>query len=884
MGRKILLADDSITIQKVVNLTFSDEGIDVVSVGNGELAVRKLADAKPDLVLVDIFMPGRSGYEVCEYIKNNPQFSHIPVLLLVGAFEPFDQSEASRVKADGHLTKPFESRVLVATVNKLLAQAPPAPVIPTPVPTVAPPPSAPSLSPPPLPTAQPVVEEQYLTPAAQQTPATQQPFAALPTARPVAQPAAPPSDWAFSTPTIPLGSTAISIPDTPSVENSAAISFLPPGAPPSPLPPPINPLNTPETETVNTSSEPPQFDLGFDFTKPTSPPVTPMFDPQPFVSAPVDFTIPAVETASQPATPSFSLDQFEDVTHTQLMGSPVIPSAPTNLANDVWVLDTDTANNQEASPVTTASTSVPDSVDAPIENFAAQFPEDLRDTSTYASPVDVGGHLSGGLPTQDNVATNLDAEESLSVDNVDNYEEMPLDLEPLEEYITGSQEALLEISDPLSLEEIPTIGSGELSTGGLAGGEAMPVAKEAAETPSSNTPVIAMAAKDAADYEFDPRSNGKRDTGEIEMNRQTMDMLEAMPDTSLEEAIAAESVANKSAAPLIAEDQLAPEAATALASTGATSDTSIAGLPVATTPTDISDASFAVTSEKSFLPETTAEIEIVSAQDIPVGQVRSVSGPLELDLGEPLPPIVNAPLVEAVDPVDPLVAQPATTLALEAEPDLLATQQVEVMRPNIPASAPNLSLENMIANAAVNEVVEPPAAPPVVAKQVENSVPTVIVSALTPAEIDAAQANKLAEVGQSAIAAPIDEGTKKTLEITAMPLIPVTPSAVAPSAPMPSGELEITALDSEIANEVASAAEVTSANEVTSAVSNVAVNSNVSTVAITSIEQIPQELVDEIVRRTIAQMSDAVVREIAWEIVPELAELMIKKRITQIGK
>lgn len=123
MANKILLADDSITIQKVVNLTFTDEGINVVTVGNGELALRKLGEDAFDLVLADIFMPGRNGYEVCEYVKTSPQFADIPVLLLVGAFEPFDKSEAARVRADGHLTKPFESRILVETVKRLLAEA-----------------------------------------------------------------------------------------------------------------------------------------------------------------------------------------------------------------------------------------------------------------------------------------------------------------------------------------------------------------------------------------------------------------------------------------------------------------------------------------------------------------------------------------------------------------------------------------------------------------------------------------------------------------------------------------------------------------------------------------------------------------------------------------
>jgi CheY-like chemotaxis protein len=121
MASRILLADDSITIQKVVNLTFADEGIEVVAVSSGDIAERRLPEVCPDLVLADIFMPGKNGYELCEAIKENSQFQHIPVVLLVGAFEPFDQAEANRVKADAHLTKPFESRTLVETVRRLIS-------------------------------------------------------------------------------------------------------------------------------------------------------------------------------------------------------------------------------------------------------------------------------------------------------------------------------------------------------------------------------------------------------------------------------------------------------------------------------------------------------------------------------------------------------------------------------------------------------------------------------------------------------------------------------------------------------------------------------------------------------------------------------------------
>jgi len=108
-GRKLLLADDSITIQKVVELTFSDEGVDVVCVNNGREAIERLDEFQPDIVLADVFMPQVNGYELCEYIKQNEKLKHIPVMLLVGSFEPFNESEARRVGADDTLTKPFQS-------------------------------------------------------------------------------------------------------------------------------------------------------------------------------------------------------------------------------------------------------------------------------------------------------------------------------------------------------------------------------------------------------------------------------------------------------------------------------------------------------------------------------------------------------------------------------------------------------------------------------------------------------------------------------------------------------------------------------------------------------------------------------------------------------
>src|SRR5881397_4041201 len=122
MGKKILLADDSITIQKVIELTFSDEDFEVVTVSNGRLAVEKVQEVRPDLVLCDIIMPEKDGYEVCDFIKKNAATAHIPVLLLTGAFEPFDQERASRVGCDGFLAKPFEPQTLIAKVKELLSR------------------------------------------------------------------------------------------------------------------------------------------------------------------------------------------------------------------------------------------------------------------------------------------------------------------------------------------------------------------------------------------------------------------------------------------------------------------------------------------------------------------------------------------------------------------------------------------------------------------------------------------------------------------------------------------------------------------------------------------------------------------------------------------
>src|SRR5437773_1727774 len=118
----LLLADDSVTIQRVIELTFADEDIVVVAVSDGDEAIAALTETPPDIVLADIGMPGRTGYEVAQHIKETPRLSHIPVLLLTGAFEPVDQSRAAEVGCDGVLSKPFEPQLVVGRVKELLAK------------------------------------------------------------------------------------------------------------------------------------------------------------------------------------------------------------------------------------------------------------------------------------------------------------------------------------------------------------------------------------------------------------------------------------------------------------------------------------------------------------------------------------------------------------------------------------------------------------------------------------------------------------------------------------------------------------------------------------------------------------------------------------------
>lgn len=121
MSNKLLLADDSVTIQKVVGIIFSNEDYELAVVDNGNAALEKAREFHPDLMLVDALMPGIDGYEVCQEIRRDPALKNTPLLLLTGAFEPFDEDKARQCGADDFISKPFDSQSLIESVKKLIA-------------------------------------------------------------------------------------------------------------------------------------------------------------------------------------------------------------------------------------------------------------------------------------------------------------------------------------------------------------------------------------------------------------------------------------------------------------------------------------------------------------------------------------------------------------------------------------------------------------------------------------------------------------------------------------------------------------------------------------------------------------------------------------------
>jgi CheY-like chemotaxis protein len=123
VAQRILIADDSPTIQRLASGILAGEGLEVVTVANGIDAIRKLPAVNPHLILADVSMPGKDGYEVCEFVKNSPEMAQMPVLLICSELEPYEEERGKLVRADGSVKKPFDPKELIETVEKFLRQS-----------------------------------------------------------------------------------------------------------------------------------------------------------------------------------------------------------------------------------------------------------------------------------------------------------------------------------------------------------------------------------------------------------------------------------------------------------------------------------------------------------------------------------------------------------------------------------------------------------------------------------------------------------------------------------------------------------------------------------------------------------------------------------------
>ena len=120
---RILLVDDSPHAQRMGDRILSDEGYEVVTVSNADSALIRLEDVDPDVILADSVMPGRTGYDICQYVKMSPRHKHVRVILTAGVLEPLDEARTRQVEADATLRKPFEASVLLAAVKPLAEAA-----------------------------------------------------------------------------------------------------------------------------------------------------------------------------------------------------------------------------------------------------------------------------------------------------------------------------------------------------------------------------------------------------------------------------------------------------------------------------------------------------------------------------------------------------------------------------------------------------------------------------------------------------------------------------------------------------------------------------------------------------------------------------------------
>ena len=346
MPKRILLADDSITIQKVVELTFSDGDYEVIAVNNGAKAIQKLGEMRPDIILSDIIMPEKNGYEVCEHVKSHPEYRTIPVVLLTGTFEPFDPDRAEKAGCDAVVTKPFESQSLIHKVEELITNAQrsttqQSSAVSAPSESFAPAAEVPSPSPwmdeTPAPPAEEPARSPFTTSGGSQ-PAPQEAFTHEPDIFGAPPPAAPVADMQFDTPAEDPFAPGFSG-ETRAFPRMSFDDFQqPPSAPPPPSPAPVADAPAPWEDQPGFGGETRAFEkLSFDELQamapqaaPSSPEPEPQPEPEPLSDSPFGAPPPAEDfSAETRAFQRMSFDELQQMAaEPQASAPPPPPPAP----------------------------------------------------------------------------------------------------------------------------------------------------------------------------------------------------------------------------------------------------------------------------------------------------------------------------------------------------------------------------------------------------------------------------------------------------------------------------------------------------------------------------------------------------------------------------
>ncbi len=120
---RILLADDSPQALRLAEQILTSQGIEVVSVTDGAIALRRLGDVNPDLLITDVYLPTKNGFELARFLKSQAQYRHIPVIFAAAPIDEFDEQDAKNAGANVILRKPFEASALLGAVQPLLDQS-----------------------------------------------------------------------------------------------------------------------------------------------------------------------------------------------------------------------------------------------------------------------------------------------------------------------------------------------------------------------------------------------------------------------------------------------------------------------------------------------------------------------------------------------------------------------------------------------------------------------------------------------------------------------------------------------------------------------------------------------------------------------------------------